>query len=240
MQNWFLVTSAVAMIQDGLSEHQRLTETLATIHSIRQRMAHAKIVILETSSVTPHTETLASLSDHSDGVLIYHEDHMVQMLHHWAGDRVSLIKSPNEALILSRALDDLCDITPRDRIFKISGRYQLTDDFSPADHVAPGSITVLRRQPAVTYYSAMTQEKFPPEAPWQYKTRLYSFCASLRHIMRDRYMEIFQHITELYHNGRFNDIEHCVFLAWQDLSVHEVSCIGVGGIQVPSLEYVSE
>jgi hypothetical protein len=165
---------------------------------------------------------------------------MVEMLHTWAGDRVSLVKSPNEALILHRALREHPSVRAHDRIFKLSGRYQLTSGFDRRAHDHRGSLVMLRREPSMIYYSAYTNERFEPLTPWQYKTRLYSFCASLADTMSQIYQDVLMYLLDLYQQYRFNDIEHVLFAATQNIPTHELAVMGVAGMQAPNQQWIQE
>lgn len=238
MTQWFLITSA--LMPDLVHDHTlRFTQTLQTLDSIQQHCVGAHIVLLETSRHDIPRDSWSLLLDKCDEVLRFHDDPAVSMLHQWTSNNLSLIKSPNEALIMSRAMQQL-NIESHDRVFKISGRYQLTSEFNLSQHTTAGSVTMLRRQPAVTYYRETTGESFFPEAPWQYKTRLYSFCGSLRWVMMEKFTWIFYHIIDLYQQARFNDLEHCMFLCLQDQAVREIDVMGVAGMQMPSREIMRE
>lgn len=240
MVNWFLITSAVGSTKDGLSHETRLLQTLDTLRSIKQFCPNAVTVILETTLGGLDSNSMQMLSNNADQCLHFGEDPFVQNLHAWAKGDVSLVKSPNEAMLLYKALSKISDIKPHHRIFKISGRYQLTSDFDITQHRRQASITMLRRQQAVTYYNPQNQQRYPLLTPWQYKTRLYSFSADLRGIMLDKYESIMQYFFAIYNWGIFNDIEHAIFAALSDVDVHEVDVIGVTGMQAPDQKWIRE
>lgn len=240
VHDWFLITSAVGSTKDGLDQDQRLAQTLDTLHSIHRHCPRARTVLLETTVGGLDSKVKHHLQSQVTSYREYGHDPMLRMTHAWARDEISLVKSPNEALVLHRALTEITDIQPQDRVFKLSGRYQLAHDFDRDQHQRPGHLVVLRREPSIVYYSTHNQERFAPLTPWQYKTRLYSFCGSLKHIMAERYFAMLTYLVELYQQHRFNDIEHAMFAAVQDLPVIELPVIGVQGMQAPNQQWITE
>jgi hypothetical protein len=129
----FLVTSTINTSQRPLSHkaelirsvftpEERLNQTLATIQSVRDRVPRARIVLLENSRLSRAQRS--TLDSAADRVIAFADD----------GDdeAAALCDGPHkgaaEAYMLLRALELFSDVDYR-TIFKLSGRYLLSDRF---------------------------------------------------------------------------------------------------------------
>ena len=125
----FFITSVLHTVATPLtyaprsyySEYERYKQTLGTIESIRAHVPHGWIYFLEGSHVEPWMETvLESAVDRYVNLadISYIEDAVVSPLKEYGEAALSLY-------FLDHIIDNRCD-----HIFKISGRYYLTDEFN--------------------------------------------------------------------------------------------------------------
>lgn len=124
MKNLVIVTSVVSPTSDPLSysatrsvytAEQRLQQTKETIASVRSKIPNSCIVLVECSP----PETVDQLSLLVDRFINLYPNDSIRCTPH---------KSQGEARMLSVGLKEIENFNP-DLIFKLSGRYFLTDSF---------------------------------------------------------------------------------------------------------------
>ena len=123
----FIVTSTIAVSNAPLSytttrsvfsREERFAQTLGTLKSVRARAPGAHLMLVESSEID-QTE-LSGLSALAD-VLIIGDDKVISLRDH-------LNKGVSEAALVRQALEE-ARRWPHKRLFKLSGRYELTDAF---------------------------------------------------------------------------------------------------------------
>ena len=184
----FIVTSTVAT-KYGTGD--RLSETLGTIESIRKR-SDAKIMLLD-SSVTPWDEI--PVRDAVDTFLRINDEYVRNLSESPHGR--GFIKSATECYLMRVALDQIG--YKYKRIYKLSGRYRLTDQFQ--EHSGVNVTTLLPIKSGLTGAGA----------DHMLMTRLYSFDNDLRTFMANVYTQIERFLWDMYSNGYTTDIEHGMY-----------------------------
>lgn len=121
------------------------------------------------------------------------------------------------------------------RIFKISGRYALTDTFSYAKHIdAENKICVLNSRPS----------QFPPEitgnAKLQYMSRLWSFDSKLLSYIHDSYCKMYDDMRNRIQSRGYIDIEHLLYKHLDPNLVVNLYKVGIEGNIAPNGAYVNE
>lgn len=226
-----MVTSAINTPYSSVSPQQRFQQTLDTIHSIHRHCADCYVIVVEVGPNALDPVQYADLLKVTTAVMSLNDDSNVKLFHHCGGDQsYGWVKTPGELYALMLFLYHETFLTDTDRVFKISGRYQLTSEFDLASHSHHKKLVIARRQPAVRYINPQGQPH-PIISPYQYKTRLYSFCGSLRHFMRDRYQVMYDRVIQHYQKQQFVDVEHIMFQVCHDMCPVELDVIGVGGQQ---------
>lgn len=236
--NWFLVTSAI-MVEYGIfSVEQRFTQTLDTIKSIRKYCPNSKVIILESSPILLHLNYKKQLLSEVDLLIDFSSDDIILNMHKELP--LNAIKSPCEVYILKQFLTSETFIKPTDRIYKISGRYCLHSVFDYNEHVFNRErIVIGTKFPGIIYYNRDTNEQYEMQSEWQYKTRLYSFCGSLKQYMIDVYDKIIDYFLEIY-GKTFTDLEHALYKFLNKDLVIEIPYVGVTGIFADRKELVVE
>ena len=173
-------------------------------------------------------------------VLDLTNDSTVHQIHDCGGDQsYGWVKTPGEIYALATFLQSQDFVTPQDRVFKISGRYQLTAGFDLQQHQCPGKLVMAQRTAAVQYIDPQGA-KHPMISQYQYPTRLYSFCGSMIPVMSEIYVRMFNRVIQHYGIMEFVDVEHMMFAECQNLGPVELSCMGVAGHQAPDGEWIWE
>ncbi|AMM24690.1 hypothetical protein AX767_10260 [Variovorax sp. PAMC 28711] len=139
MKAAFLVTSAIRTDLGSYDAATRLHQTFATIASIRQRVRGAQIALLELSATALDEEWIDQLSARVDWFVTLSHPLLDDMRGLSCSPRT--IKSVTELACLHLFLGHAAQanlLADADRVFKLSGRYVLTEDFELAHFDAPG------------------------------------------------------------------------------------------------------
>jgi hypothetical protein len=210
----FLVTSAL-LPDYGCDPSQRLSETLDTFKSIWQRLPDADIWLLE-GSISDPSELLKHLPEKVKVIPYWHTQKRKEIAE--TGFPMGYFKSAMESYMTSEALDN--DISKYERIFKISGRYQLTDGFDYTIHNKPSQAVFLH-----PFYTGL------PNAGTNMflKTCLHSFCPSIKDLMQQTLRTIQAYLFDNWSQGYECDLEHGLYKFLPKDSYVEVGRIGVKG-----------
>lgn len=202
----FIVTSAIN------NDNLRLQETYETLESIHRRVPIASIWLLESSLE-------AQLIEYPRvNVIPFWGEDWIKEIHDKNRD-IGFVKSAIEIRTTIEALKKVP--TLYSHIFKISGRYVLTDNFDLSDHPA-GKVTFARR--LETGY-AMDQVG----TDGMLMTRLYSMCVTVV----PKVIECLEKVERFHHkqwdDGRVFDIEHGFHKFLPRDILNETGKIGVRG-----------
>lgn len=140
----FLVGSAVEHFQANdfsyFTSEQRFQQTLETIKSVKEKVPDAYICLYEVSSVRLKDEYRDELISNCDLFLEFYDEPGIELIYENLNkqpDRFSYVKSMLEC----RALLNVFEYMGRNnvfsdatRVFKISGRYTLNDNFNIEDY----------------------------------------------------------------------------------------------------------
>ena len=140
----FIVTSALSAEFSAINQGDRFEQTLRAIQSIKGRSTNASILLVDSSpyaldpsvcqTIAEEVSYFGELGKTNPGLNFGFESRAPFRF-------LSTLKAVSESYAVLHALT-ICKITQLDRrsnhIFKISGRYWLTDDFDVNDHLAVG------------------------------------------------------------------------------------------------------
>ena len=199
----FIVTSAIN------GDAQRLAETRETIESIHRACPIATVWVLESSF------SHQGVSFPRTTIKVY-DDEFIRTV-----DRKDVGYLKN-AIELHTTIDILDRIPNRySHIFKLSGRYTLTDNFNLASHPAN----------KVTFASAR-HSGFPFEVvqtDGMLMTRLYSYDFTMIPVVKDALLKTREFFNKQWSEGKPFDIEHGFYKFLPYESRHELDKIGVRG-----------
>ena len=231
MSNIFLVTSAIhgpGGLSGQLSSDQRIMQTVNTAVSIRKHIPDAKIYLLEGGIMPLNMQIRQMFLMHYDDILDYSMSEFIQFAHRQRDvnkQEITVIKGPCESYML-RETCKILTTTLQDRIFKISGRYGLSDEFNLQAHNVPGKYVFKTKDECLPWYKDETKSNY---SPYQYKTRLYSFCGSLKDMAIVNYDKTMNGILDLYSKNDYIDIEHMTYLTINPSLIQEISPVGLTG-----------
>lgn len=227
MKTAFIITSAINTKFGVYTTEQRLAQTLETVKSIRKHVPDAKIFAVELAGIAPTEEQKKIMLENLDQYVILSEDQDVIDIFN-STDNWDIVKNTTEVLGFSRALSQF-DFTGIDRVFKISGRYTLSDAFDiKSFEPLTDRIVVSKRRnsqfgPGVT--GGISQ---------QYMSRLWSWPANKTQDITEVYEQGFIYIAQVLAAGGYCDIEHMLFKFLPAGLITEVDRIGIQGNIAPN------
>ena len=144
MKFLFLVGSALKHFQEeyfsAYDEEQRFNQTLDTIECIRNKVPDSYVVLLEISSKSIDEKQKDILKEKTDLFLEFYSEPVIQQIYENIEKRPELITYGKSLLETRGLLNTLYAIKEHNlfndsqRIFKLTGRYLLNDDFNIEDY----------------------------------------------------------------------------------------------------------
>lgn len=231
MKALFILTSALNTKFGVHSNEQRLQQTLDSIASIKKYAPDAKIAVVEMGGIPPTEEQQRAIQFHVNYYLNYSTDPAVKDIFE-STENWDIVKNTTEVMVFANALGALLNqnvVQQFDRVFKMSGRYQLTENFDPAYYdTVPDRIVVLERKGS----------QFPPQVTGgmtqQYMSRLWSWPANQTPTIIERYNEGFMAMAQRLADGGYFDIEHMLFKYLPAELITEVKRVGLRGLLGPN------
>lgn len=212
MKFLFYITSAINTEYTNICVHDRFLQTLETIDSVRTKVPNASIILLELSPLPITKEYEDILRDKVDLLEICRD---LNVLVHAVTDLAyykSLVELSGTIQFLSNKQNlDYCK--SHDRMFKLSGRYKLSDKFD-----------------INLYNSTDVIDKFVFKTKWFYDysylrvTRLWSLPTT----DIEQYINILPFALQKCKDTN-QDIEHSMYEFIPDECVYEVEHVGVEG-----------
>lgn len=225
--NIFVITSAIKTPFGVFSERERIDQTLATIHSIKDRI-EAKIIILDGGAEKPSDSDVTLLSEHVDQFISLSHLDVFKDIHQSTNHDV--VKNACELFMMGSFLAGNIEVLKNvKRIFKISGRYILNDEFNAHQHYKQEDFVVVGKQRFSQFPNDLTGG-----INKQYMSRLISFSGSKVEFMRDTYAKMIEHMLERISQGGYVDVEHLLWYYLHDGHAHQLPYIGVEGKLAPN------
>lgn len=239
MKNIVLLTSALYTNYGIYKPAERIQQTLDTAKSAKKYIPGAVIILVDNSKVDVQNDTSAEFEELIDLVDYYidnSDDADIQYFHNNVTN-YDIGKNAMEAMGLMKALtyingdDDMkAVVADADRIFKLSGRYQVTDkfDITKFDNANTKDKYVFKKaqpswiNPQDTGVTTLLQ------------TRLWSFTPSLFVPTIELYKNIIETMVRLFNENKYIDNEHAMskFIP-KDLLV-ELDTVGLTGNIAPN------
>jgi hypothetical protein len=214
----FLINSAIN------NDQTRLQETLNSLESIWRRYPLSDIWIAESSRHGLSSEFVGHIPVRAK-LFTFWDDPYVKRVYS-ERQELGFVKSAIEVYTTRELLRQPIF---QNRIYKLSGRYELTDNFRPDEHRLA---TFKRRLP-----TGFSQEQCGTTG--MLMTRLYSFSRELVPEIRRVLGEIQQFHLRQWESGRVFDLEHGFWKFLPRDILHEVGKIGVRG-RIGHLEHYVE
>lgn len=224
-KNLFILTSAINTRFGIYSPEQRLAQTFDTFKSINQYAPGADIVLVEMGGVPLSVGAIARLEEYAR-VITYNASEAVTDIYN-STDNWDIVKNTTEVMIFAEVLESLLEdgtIDKYDRIFKLTARYMLNENFN-LDYYStvPDNIVLLKPRAS----------QFPPEVTGgltvQYMSRMFSWPADQTEIIVDTYNTGFTEMAKHMSAGGYFDLEHMLYKYLPKDTVIERDIIGVAG-----------
>ena len=238
-KNIVLLTSALYTNYGIYKPAERIQQTLDTAKSAKKYIPGAVIILVDNSKVDVQNDTSAEFEELIDLVDYYidnSDDADIQYFHNNV-QNYDIGKNVMEAMGLMKALgyinsdeDMKKEIEDADRIFKLSGRYQVTDkfDITKFDNADTKDKYVFKRaqpgwiDPKDTGVTTLLQ------------TRLWSFTPSLLLDTMQLYKDIIETMIKLVNDGKYIDNEHAMSKFIPRNKLVELDSVGLQGNIAPN------
>ena len=239
MKNIVLLTSALYTNYGIYNPVERIQQTLDTARSAKKYIPGAVIILVDNSKIDVQNDTSAEFEELIDLVDYYidnSEDADIQYFHNNVSN-YDIGKNAMEAMGLFKSLtfihndkDLLGEFNSADRVFKLSGRYQVTEkfDITQFDNAdTKGKYVFKRAQPAwikpeETGVTTLLQ------------TRLWSFSPDLLVPTLQMYQKIIENMISTFNAGKYIDNEHSMSKFIPRDKLVEVEVVGLMGNIAPN------
>jgi hypothetical protein len=229
MKNLFLLSSAINAKHGIYSPRERFNQTLATCVSIKKRCPNSDIIMVDGGLKPANESQIEKLSPYITDFMFYGDRLPVQEIQ--KSTNHDIVKNLIEIFMFTDVLDGP-DFSQYSRIFKISGRYTLNENFDVSKHVGP----IVIRGPYTS--------QFPPHVTGgielQYMSRLWSFDISQHEYVAEVYKKMYEHMKRRLDDGGYVDIEHLLYHHLDKNLVTNIEKIGVSGHIAPNGSEVDE
>ncbi len=234
MKPAFIVTSAINTKFGVFSAEERLAQTLDTIKSIRIRVPDPVIFLVEMAAEPLTKEQKDILQASVDAVVDCSADGSVKEI--YTSDNWDIVKNLTEILCFGETLPLIEQYVGNcDRIFKVSGRYLLNENFLPNAYDAyPDKMVFAKRR--TSQFSPQTTSGVTE----QYMSRCWSFPTSELHSVSQMFKEMRNTMVDCIQSGGYIDIEHLLFSKVDQTKVVELDTIGVEGNIGPNGNFVKD
>jgi hypothetical protein len=240
MSNVVLVTSAVYTTYGIYDTKQRIQQTLDTVKSAKQYIPDCIIILIDNSTTAIAQDNSAELTELIDIVDYYIDNSDDKDIQHFHNNitNYDIGKNSMECIGMYKALSYIASsdiemmnaIVDSTRIFKLSGRYQVTDKFDIAKF--DNETTVNK------YVFKKAQASWIPEADTgvttMLQTRLWSFTPSLFVDTIQLFNNILQNMFATINIGKYIDIEHSMAKFIPADKLVELDMVGLQGNIAPN------
>lgn len=238
-KNVILLTSAVYSNYGIYTAEQRIAQTLETAKSARKYIPNSTIILIDNSKVdvqNDNSEEFNALLDAVDYYIDNSDDADIQHFHNNV-QNYDIGKNSMECLGLFKALtyissdSEMMDkVTQADRIFKLSGRYIVTDKFDIAkfDNESTKNKYVFKKGQACWIPQADTGTDH------LLQTRLYSFTPSLFLDTINLFKQIIDNMFATFNAGKYIDVEHSMAKFIPADRLVELDTVGLQGNIAPN------
>lgn len=225
MKTTWIITSAINTNVGAYTPDLRILQTHETLNSILEFYPDAKFILVEAGNPMPDDNEMynrlrarchVNLNMTGNEQIKHLQDNFLNKMtnRHEMGGATGLTKTVAELTIMSNVLEalknekDLAPALETDRIFKISGRYQLSPLFDPTVYelpVAAGKYVFKQRDK-----SWMPDAKDTIGTEYGYSSRLWSFTPDLLEEVSIKMQQMVEDCLEI-SNKHYVDIEHLLF-----------------------------
>lgn len=217
----FCVLSAIGNDYGIFSYKERFQQLLQTIDSIRQYGGNSHICLYDTShDPIPNTDALIIQQSVDRVTWLHDHPHIIELKKYLSNDtNMTYHKTIGEIVSMMCFLHTDYYFSGFNRIFKISGRYQLTPEFDLSLHHSMSGKIVIK--PKTDWYGSLVHQ-----------SRLWSFDAEMLPKIKNMFIQIYNTSVEsVNRTGSTPIIEHSIYneIEKMKLPVHEAPTLGITG-----------
>jgi hypothetical protein len=238
-KNLVLITSAVYTNYGIYNPQQRIQQTLDTVKSAKQYIPNATIMLIDNSTVAVQNDNSDEFNELIDLVDYYidnSDDTDIQYFHKNV-ENYDIGKNAMEALGIFKALNYISndselmkEITTSSRIFKLSGRYLVTDKFD--------ILQFDNENTQDKYVFKKAQPSWIPSADTGVdrllQTRLYSFTPSLFIDTINLFEMLIKNMISTFNQQKYIDVEHSMAKFIPADKLVELETVGLQGNIAPN------
>jgi len=217
MKTIFTITSVINIPKDipnrsVFDTNTRFEQTLNTIKSIKKYSPTSKIFLYEISDISKEHKKI--IENEIDSLVLLNEDEEIK------SSRFYWNKSASESMLLHKMWQDP-RINEFDFIMKMTGRYEITEEFK-TDYFKEENLN-----------KVITRKRFMNGSDYWFGTQLFCFGKKLLPRMIDHTLNCFNFLTGL---KGYTDIEHIIFSGLNEDQIIEIDTIGCKGNIAPNGE----
>jgi hypothetical protein len=217
------------------SPEQRLEQTINTLKSIKER-CDADIVLLDGGLKSPTDEERKVLEEYTKGIVSFSDAPSIKDI--LAIPSQDIVKNLAEIVMFGSTFQDIGvsgDYKKYKRIFKMSGRYVLNDNFNYQTHIDAKDKIIIRGPFTSQFTSSQTGGVI-----FQYMSRLWSFDSEMLPNIAEAYGRMFKDMNMILNGGGYIDIEHLLFVHLDPSKIQKIAKIGIEGNIAPNGNGISE
>lgn len=190
----FIITSTINTPHGVFDSNQRLSQTLDGIVSIKNKVPNSKIILID-NSIEPLDRVQRNNIEDITDCFIQHSHHLFSRFI----NQTNYNKGLGELLLMEQAIPLIKDtFKPNNRVFKISGRYKLSDSFQIERYE---DSTLINKYAFVQNVWAFTNDNYKTAQHLTFnETRLWSFCSSLINEVEPLLQTVFNYMLKNNHN----------------------------------------
>jgi hypothetical protein len=234
-----LITSAVYSNYGVFTPQQRIQQTLETAESARKYIPNSTIILIDNSKIDVQQDNspeFTALLDAVDYYIDNSDDADIQHFHNNV-QNYDIGKNSMECLGMFKALNYITSdaeimgkITSASRIFKLSGRYTVTDKFDVNKFDNDQTVN--------KYVFKQRQPSWIPQADTDVdhllQTRLWSFTPSLFMDTISLFKQIIENMFATFNKQKYIDVEHSMFKFIPADKLVELESVGLIGKIAPN------
>ena len=224
----FLITSAINTKFGVFDAETRLNQTVSTIQSIKQRVPDADLFLLEMSAIALTQDQSNTLEPLVKSIVNFNSDPSVVGLYN-STDNWDVVKNVTEVMCFGKALKNLHrslnQFSNTQRIFKISGRYGLNNNFDIGyydQYNIQNHIVISNQKNSQFDYNLTLISQ-------QFMSRLWSWPVSLMEEIITVYDNSLVYMGDRISAGGYADIEHCLYKFLDKEKVIQKAPLGIFG-----------
>lgn len=239
MKNTVLVTSALYTNYGIYSTAERIQQTIDTVKSARQYIPDCTIILIDNSTVSVQqdiSDAISELDELVDYWIDNSDDADIQHFHNNVSN-YDVGKNMMECIGMYKALTHIITdanimevVNKSDRMFKLSGRYVVTDKFD-INKFSNDSTTN-------KYVFKQSQASWIPqevtEVDHLLQTRLWSFTPSLLLNTQQLFLDILNNMVATSNKGGYIDVEHSMAKFIPKDKLVQVETVGLKGNIAPN------